>query len=135
MNSNNIFLTWTSSNSNIATVDNGFVKCLDKGEVIITVSNGMINSKVKITITDVKINSISIESDEHLTIPVGISKYLIKKIAPSNATNQEIIWSSSDSSIVNVDKFGLIKTLKKGTAIITLYTINGKSSKIRIDVI
>ena len=51
-------------------------------------------------------------------------------ISPTNATNQNLIWSSSDYSIVDIlasDEYGslLIETMSTGTAIITAQAPDG----------
>ncbi len=45
-------LTWTSSNTKVATVKDGTVKALKKGYTIITATNGTVAKSVKVTVAD-----------------------------------------------------------------------------------
>lgn len=55
-----------------------------------------------------------------LTLPID-GKYTLKtSVAPSNATNKELAFSSSDKTIASVSTTGVITGKKKGTATITV---------------
>lgn len=128
-------LTWTTSNRNIATVENGVVRCLNEGRVTITASSRNISSTVDIDISSINPSLITIENvSNSVNISLNETMYLIKKIVPNNATNQDVIWTSSDNSIVSVDDNGEIKGLKRGSATITVTTINGKSESVTVNV-
>lgn len=58
-------------------------------------------------------------SEKKMTLTKGETARLSVKILPENASYQSVTWSSSDSSIVTVDKNGKIKAVAKGTATIT----------------
>lgn len=134
-NATNNFLTWTSSNQNVATVLNGVVHCLSEGTATITVSNGVINASVKIIVSKTNPSLITIENSEKgLGIAVNKSTYLVSKIIPSNATNKNISWSSSNNSIVKVNNYGMITGVRKGKATISAKTINGKIDSIVVTV-
>lgn len=62
---------------------------------------------------------------EAATIRLGIVKQLAAAVEPANATNQEIRWSSSDTTIATVSPVGLVKGMKQGTATITVTTLDG----------
>lgn len=55
----------------------------------------------------------------------GTTKKIYVKIAPTNATNKDIKYSSSDESIVTVDKNGNIFGVSIGNATITAITADG----------
>lgn len=46
-------------------------------------------------------------------------------INPSNATNQDVIWTSSDDKVVSVDELGNVTALAEGSAVITVETVDG----------
>ncbi len=122
-------LTWTSSDSSVVTVDeNGKITGLKEGTVAITVtsSNGK-TATCKVTVTN---DSVDVEeivlNPKNVNLKVGETSQITSKVLPENATNRELVWSSSDSSIVTVDDKGVIKGVKAGTATITVKTKDGK---------
>ena len=128
-------LNWTTSNRNVATVENGVVRCLNEGEVTITASSGNISSSVNINVYSINPSLITIENvNSIVNISLNKTMYLIKKIVPTNATNQNVSWVSSNNSIVTVDSNGMIKGISKGNAIITVTTFNGISASVEVKV-
>ena len=58
---------------------------------------------------------------------VGSTLQLSATILPANATNQALVWESSDVSVADVDNNGLITGLKEGTATITARSADGNA--------
>ncbi|KRQ86506.1 Kappa-carrageenase precursor [Caloramator mitchellensis] len=81
--------------------------------------NRRINEKT-VEITNIKLNKTS------LTLKKGSRYKLLATILPSNATNKKLIWISSNTKVIKVDINGNISTLNKGTAIITVKSIDGR---------
>ena len=63
------------------------------------------------------------------------STKLSAKISPQNATNQNIIWTSSDNSIVTVTDQGVLTAVSIGEATITALADNGVSDSIDVIVL
>ena len=131
-------LTWASSNyATINVFQNGRILAQKEGTSIITVrtSNGRtatctVNAiKPTIDATSVSISSVT------CTIKVGEKNKLNAVVFPSNATNKQITWVSSNPSIVSVDKNGNIIGLKAGTANISVMTNNGKTASCTVNCI
>ncbi|MDE6535807.1 MAG: Ig-like domain-containing protein, partial [Muribaculaceae bacterium] len=62
----------------------------------------------------------SVELDrEILTLEVGQTKHLIATVNPADATEQTVIWASSNPAIASVDNEGLVSALSVGDATIT----------------
>jgi uncharacterized protein YjdB len=59
-----------------------------------------------------------LELDETFTLSVVIT--------PDNATDQSVVWSTSDESIVTVDEAGLLTAIAEGEAVITATTVDGE---------
>ncbi len=59
------------------------------------------------------------------TIIVSGSAQLSALIAPSNATNQNVIWSSGNTAIATVNSGGIVNGVAKGKATITVTTQDG----------
>jgi len=81
------------------------------------------------------IEAIGIQINEKITsMKVGEERKLTATINPTNATNKNIVWKSSDESIAIVSSTGVVVARKTGNANITATTSNGKESTIKISV-
>ena len=74
-------------------------------------------------LTDV--NSIAFEQDV-VNIAVGQTKYLSYKIYPEDASNKNVKFTSSDSSIATIDKKGNITGVAPGKVIVEVETEDGE---------
>lgn len=113
-------LEWESSNTSVATVDNGEIVAVGTGETTITVTaeeNGnTFNATCKVTVNKLPEGNIAIdESDFDLSI--GHTKQL--SVIGNDVDTSNVTWESSDPSIVSVDENGVVTALKEGTATIT----------------
>ncbi|MBQ8521143.1 MAG: Ig domain-containing protein, partial [Bacteroides sp.] len=72
-----------------------------------------------ISVTGVKLDK------EALELVEGDSYQLTATVAPANAHNKKVTWSSSDESIATADQNGKVIAIKEGTAIITVTTEDG----------
>ena len=122
-------LTWKSSDENIVTVDeNGIIKGIKNGKAIITVTtpNGKTATcTVEVVNDSVDVKKINLSVPKN-TITVGSVTQVKAKVEPSNATNRELIWTSSDPSVATVDSNGIVKGIKNGVVTITAKTKDGK---------
>ena len=140
-NATNKNLSYTSSNTKVATVDkNGKVIGKSAGTTIITVvSKDGSNKKAtcKITVKNpIRINKIVLNKN-NLTIRKNKTYQLKTVIYPNNATNKNLTWTSSNDKIVKVDRNGKITTKGIGTAVVSVGSNDGskKSARIIIKVI
>lgn len=69
-------------------------------------------------------------SETSINMVVGEIKQLSANVLPANATCKEIIWSSDNTAIVQVDSTGGVTAVGKGTANITVSTAEGNYSAI-----
>lgn len=72
----------------------------------------------------VNVSGVSITSPTS-TMAVGQTYQLAAIVAPSNATNQGVTWSSNNTSTVMVDGSGLVTAATAGSATITVTTADG----------
>jgi len=136
-NATNKNVTWSSSNSSVATVSEGKITAVKVGTATITVKteDGSKTAECKVTVkakvyavTGVSLNKSSLELTE------GNSETLTATIAPDNATNKKVTWSSSNSSVATVSE-GKITAVKAGTATITVKTEDGgKTAECKVTV-
>ncbi|MDE6048239.1 MAG: leucine-rich repeat protein, partial [Paramuribaculum sp.] len=83
-----------------------------------------------------KILPINISIDPaNVEIPVTNTAELKAIITPDNATDQTVTWSSSDESVVKVDDNGNLTAVSKGSAVITVKTVNGITATCNVTVV
>lgn len=73
-------------------------------------------------VTGVTLNSSS------LSLTVGDSRQLRATVAPRNAANQKVTWSSSNANVASVSSSGRVTAKAKGTAVITVKTEDGNKT-------
>lgn len=127
----NRYVNWTSSNKNVAKVNDvsGLVYAQGEGTAIITATaldGGGASDYCTVTVKPViPVESISI-CPTSLTMNVNDIEYLCTSIFPSIATNKDVIWCSSNEDVATVGLHtGKISALKAGTTIITATTVDG----------
>lgn len=76
------------------------------------------------TTSNVPVTGISV-SPTNAVLTVGESQQLVATITPSNASNQNVVWSSSNPSVATVNATGLVNASQPGTATITVTTADG----------
>ncbi len=127
-------LKWSSSNNNVATINNGLIVGIAKGKAEITVkTHNNITKKIIVNVTNVEINSITLDKTSE-TINVGETLSLIKTINPGNASNQNVSWDSSNTFVATVDANGIVTGRNSGRATITVRTNNGKVASCMVTV-
>ena len=112
-------ISWASSNTSVASVNQGTVTALKEGKTTITASAGGKSATCSVTVSAkyIAVTSITLDMNE-LSLKVGSSDVLIATVKPDDATDKSVQWSSSDATVVKVDN-GKVTALKSGTAIIT----------------
>ena len=121
-------VTWSSSNTSVATVSNGLVTAKSAGTATITVKTS--NNKTatcSITVNSKEIlptsiflskSSIALEEKEQTVISVTIF--------PSNATNKAVEWKILDTGVATIDN-GVITAVKEGETMLVVTTANDLS--------
>ena len=113
--------TWSSSDTEVATVTGGLVSAKGAGTATITVgcrkkgSAAVLESKTcKVTVVD---HHIALDKTSILILPdTGISSVTIQ--AQVEGSNDPVVWTSSDESVATVDG-GVVTARKTGQAVIT----------------
>ena len=138
-NATNKTVTWSSSDTKIATVDaNGKVTGVKAGKVTITATakdGSGVKGTISVTVTaPVKVTSVKVTGTS--TVNVGSTVKLTATVSPSTATNKEVTWKSSNTAVATVDANGNVKGIKAGTATITATAKDGskKSGTLKVTV-
>lgn len=120
-NATNKKVTWSSSNEEIATVEDGVVTAKKAGEATITAKteDGEKTASCSVTVKEkvYPVESVSLDKTE-ATLEVGETITLIATVSPDNATDKTVTWSSSDESIATVED-GVVTAIGVGSATIT----------------
>ena len=122
-------VTWTSSNPEVATVDEtGKVKAVKGGEVTITAKSNAneeiiasVTVNVNVPATGLEIqdkDKNTLENGSELKLTVGDNYTLTAVKKPADATDK-VTWESSNTEVATVDANGVIKALKAGETTIT----------------
>ena len=134
-NATNKTLTWSSSNTSVATVSNGVVKAVGFGTATITAkSNNGKTASCSVTVSPIQPTGIKATPETSTLYGLNSTVKLSANVMPSNATNKTVTWSSNNTSVATVSSDGTVKAVGYGTAVITAKTVNGLTSKCTINV-
>lgn len=142
-NATNPTVTWTSSDTAVATVSSdGTVRGVKSGIAKITATADGKSASVTVTVTKggdpvVTVEKVSISgtgvSGNRATINVGTGLNLTATVTPSNATDRTVTWKSSNTAVATVNANGSVRGIAAGNAVITA-TAGGKSASIVVTV-
>ena len=122
-------ITWSSDNPSVATVDaNGNVTAHSAGDVTITATGtyGGSSATCGITVVAKGVESVTLPY-RTLCLKKGNTRNISVSIAPSDASVQQVAWSSSNTGVVTVNN-GLLRAVAPGTAIITVRSEQGSKT-------
>lgn len=106
--------TWESSNTDVATVNNGVVTPVSGGVTIITAKNGELSASVTVNVIA---SSLTLSKSN---VVLNLEKGIIKDTLVADVKNVEgeVTWTSSNNDVVTVNN-GEIQAVKGGYAVIT----------------
>ena len=121
-------VTWTSSNTAVATVENGTITPVAAGTAPITVTTtdgektATCAVTVKAHVASVSLNETTLEmfvGDEPVSLTATVS--------PENAYDKSVTWTSSNTAVATVEN-GTVTPAAAGTATITVTTADGSKT-------
>lgn len=125
-------VTWSTSNSAVATVDaSGVVTAVDGGTCSIVAKAGEKEARCSVTVT-VPVSSVSLNKT-NVALIKGETTTLVATVYPDNATDKRVTWRSSNTSVATVDSGGTVYAMGGGSAIITASS-GGKTAECSISV-
>ena len=125
-NASNKAVTYRSSNTRIVTVTpGGLVRGVFVGYATITVitADGAKTAAIDITVTPIRPISVALTGSNAVTI--GQTLQLKATVLPSNTTNKNVVYVSSNTDIVTVSQTGRVTAASAGSATITVTTSDG----------
>ena len=123
-NATNKNVEWWTSDLDVVSVtstsggSNGYVEARGTGKatVIVKTEDGEFSASCEITVEkkEVPVTGISIEPSS-LKLPAGDTYSLIPHVQPSDATNQDIKWLSTNESVATVNAEGKVTAVAAGS--------------------
>ncbi len=125
----NANLSWTSSSPSIATVDDaGSISAMAVGttDISVTTEDGSFSDTCALTVTAATVDVTGVLLDrESAALEVDDTVQLTATVSPSDATNRDVTWSTSQSTVATVSSDGLVTAKGVGTATISVKTNDG----------
>ena len=149
-------VTWVSNDTNIATIDNGVIHGISEGTCIVTATYGTASATCRVQVTKpstsggsesggsgeeietppessiIEVTAVKLDKTLH-SLKKGESITLVATVLPSNASNKNIIWTSSDTNVATVNN-GVVEAKNIGEAQIRATSNNGLYSICTINV-
>ena len=111
-------VTWTSSNDQIASVENGTITGIAGGTVTITAASGEETAECQVKVEGdpwVNPNAANLSLNKtDFTFPSGETVTLRVK-----GTDSPVTWSSANTNVATVDENGVVRWVGKGTTTVT----------------
>ena len=125
-------VVWKIDDNTIATVDEtGNVCALKPGNAIITVTSvdkKKIFATCEVIIKPVPVTDVELAKTS-LELTVGDVAIFRVKVLPSNATNKDVSWATSNEAIATVSTNGKVTAVKGGEATITVTSVADENKK------
>jgi N-acetylmuramoyl-L-alanine amidase len=125
---------WSSSNAAVASVDGGMVRAVSDGTCTITATAAGTSASCIVRVsTYYHVTGVSLSETQITLDTVGGTRQLTAGIAPANATNPAVTYTSSNAKVASVSSTGLVTAVSGGTAVITA-TADGVTSSCTVTV-
>ena len=126
---NNAEITFSSSDASVVNISkSGVITAQKEGTTTITVYSSISKDSqtcdVIVENSSVNVTSITL-SPSSASLTVGDTQQLTATISPSNATNKDVTWSSSNTDVATVNSSGFVTANSVGSATITCKANDG----------
>lgn len=125
-------VSWSSDNTSVATVTDGIVSGVAAGTATITVTttDGSKTATCEVTVKAnvIAVTGLTLSPSGEKTLALNESLTFTATVTPTNATNKDVIWTSSDESVATVAD-GVLTIKKTGKTTITATTADGGLSE------
>ena len=121
-------IEWTSSDNDVVEVARGRLLAHKAGDAVITATakDGQ-GAKATVTVkVIVEAESVEVSGAKHVAINGTVT--LAATVAPENATDKTVTWTTDNDKIATVDKNGVLTGVAEGKVVVTATTANGKTA-------
>ena len=125
-------IEWTSYDNDVVEVARGRLLAHKAGDAVITATakDGQ-GAKATVTVkVIVEAESVEVSGEKHVAINGTVT--LAATVAPENATDKTVTWTTDNDKIATVDKNGVLTGVAEGKVVVTATTANGKSANISV---
>lgn len=125
-------IEWTSSDNDVVEVARGRLLAHKAGdaEITATAKDGQ-GAKATVTVkVIVEAESVEVSGAKHVAINGTVT--LAATVAPENATDKTVTWTTDNDKIATVDKNGVLTGVAEGKVVVTATTANGKTANISV---
>ena len=107
-------LTWYSSNTSVATIENGQLNTTGIGTTTITCTakNG-VSAQCLVTVNPILVSGITLNNTE-AELNIGGKLQLSATVSPNNATDKSVSWSSTNDAVAVVNEIGQVTGVNTG---------------------
>lgn len=125
-NADNKIIVWNSDDADIASVNNeGEVTGIKAGTTKIIAMTQANDLKAECLITVLQpVTGITLDRNDIYFVEIGESVQLIANVLPEDASNKNVVWTSSDANVATVND-GVVVCMGDGSAVITASTEDG----------
>ena len=125
-NADNKIIVWNSDDADIASVNNeGEVTGLKAGTTKIIAMTQANDLKAECLITVLQpVTGITLDRNDIYFVEIGESVQLIANVLPEDASNKNVVWTSSNVNVATVND-GVVVCMGYGSAVITASTEDG----------
>ncbi|MBE5738971.1 MAG: Ig domain-containing protein [Clostridiales bacterium] len=117
-------LVWSSSNTSVVTVSEGFIEAVGVGRATITARLGRFKQDCSVEVLPIDVQTVSLDSEYSIIHPAETMQMLVG-FTPSDATYKDVVWTSSDPLVATISETGLVTGVAGGQTTITVTAHNG----------
>lgn len=125
-------IEWTSSDNDVVEVARGRLLAHKASDAVITATakDGQ-GAKATVTVkVIVEAESVEVSGAKHVAINGTVT--LAATVAPENANDKTVTWTTDNDKIATVDKNGVLTGVAEGKVVVTATTANGKTANISV---
>lgn len=113
-------ISWTTSNTSVATVEDGIVTAVAPGTatIILSIDSYLAFCNVTVVEKGIAITGVTFNVKD-VTVGIGEGTKIIPTVTPADATGYTITWESSNPEIATVEESGIVTGLSAGRTTIT----------------
>ncbi len=119
---------WGSSDTNIAKVENGMLKGMGTGNVVISF---MVE---KMVVTAQSKTEFVVVPGTNRPVIQGYNKIISGQIRQLNAGTETGTWSSLTEDVASIDQRGFVKGIRPGISIVSFETINDQGCRVKAEI-